>query len=217
MTRASGTDAPVVSVRGEAIRRFAPDHAVLSVSVEHASATDRAEALRQATATVAALREALDGTPGVREIALSRVGVREATRWKPSGQEQEHSGWLAWISGRVTVDASAAGDVAGVIAAVEADVSGVAWGLDDDGVAARREARLAAVAAAREAAEDFAVAVGYQLGELRVLADPGLSGSAPPAVAFGLARAAAAGAPELDLDPQPVEVSAVVEATYLLV
>jgi len=219
MTSASETTAPVVRVRGEAIRRFAPDHAVLSVSAERSSATDRATALTQASATAVAVREALADAPGVREVVLSRVAVREATQWNPKNQEQEHSGWLAWVGGHVTVDAAAAGDVAGVIATTEADVSSVAWGLDDDGAAARRETRIAAVAAAREAAADFAEAVGRQLGELRLLADSGLSGGAPPAVGFGLARAAAraAPAPELDLDPQPVEVSAVVEATYLLV
>lgn len=216
MTEASGIDSPVVRVHGEAIHRFPPDHAVLSVSVERTSTTDRAAALTQAAATAAALREALSGDPGVRKVVLSRVGVREATRWNPGAQEQEHSGWLAWVSGHVTVDAAAAGDVAGLIAATEADVFGVAWGLDDDGVAARRETRIAAVAAAREAATDFAEAVGHQLGELRVLADPGLSGGATPAVSFGLARDAAASTPQVDLDPQSVEVVAMVEATYLL-
>ena len=215
MTGVPDTVAPVVRVRGEATRRFAPDHAELSVSVERTSAVDRAAALEQASATAVALREALDRAPGVREVVLSRVVVREATQWNPSRQVQEHTGWVAYLGGHVKVDAAAAGDIAGVVAGTEAGVSGVVWGLDDR-PAAQRETRIAAVTAAREAAEDFAVAVDRELGELRVVADQGLSGGPPQAFALSAAGAAATDAPRVDLDPEPVEVYAAVEAAYLL-
>jgi uncharacterized protein YggE len=215
MTDPTETVAAVVRVRGEVSRRFAPDRAMLSVSVERTSATARAAALDEAAATATALRAALDGLPGVRRVVLSQVSVHDATEWNPAKQTQERAGWIAYLGGQVEVAADAAGPVAAVIAGTEATVAGVAWDLDDR-TAARRETRVAAVNAAREAAEDFAGAVGRQLGALRELADSGLSRSEPFAFDARLASAAAS-APHVELDPAPVEMHVAVEATYLLI
>jgi hypothetical protein len=205
----------VVRVRGEATADSPPDVAVLSVSAGAVSADSRADALERAAAVAAALRSALDGASGVRRVALSRLWAHERSEWDPSAGAHRPAGWEAGLGGWIRADAAAAEELAGVVAAAGAGISGVGWELDDP-AAARRAVRRAAVEAAREAAADLADAAGRPLGSLLELADAGLSsGAAPEAVAV-MARGGPGGGPDLHLDPRDVTVSAVVEATYAL-
>ncbi len=205
----------VVRVRGEATHPHPPDVAVLSVHVRAESRDSRAVALEQAAAVTEGLRAALDGAQGVRRVALSRVSVHVRSDWDPDSGRPEHRGWMAVVGGSVRVDVDAAETLVEVVAAAGVGVTGVAWELDDP-AAARRAVRRAAVDAAREAAADLAVALGGPLGPVVDVADAGLSSGAVPEAMAVMARGSADGAPHLQLDPEDVVVSAVVEATYAL-
>lgn len=207
----------VVRVRGEATADHAPDRATLAVHVRESSPDSRSAALARASEVTAHLRSALDGAEGVRRVVLSRVSVHEQWSWDPGAGTNQRAGWEATVGGTVEVDAGAVPEVAEVVAAAGAGIGGVSWELDDT-AAVRRAVRRAAVDAAREAATDLADAVGRPLGPLRELADPGLSSAAPggPETMAAMTRGSVGGGPSLDLDPQDVTVSAVVEATYAL-
>lgn len=201
-------------VRGSATREVAPDYASISVNVT-ARSPQRREAVEQATALLAELREATSADD-VRSARMSGVHIGEDHRWNPETNAHERQGWVASVHGAVEVDSSLVTDVVARLAQTGAEVGYLEWRLERDN-AAYREVRAEAVADAFRAAEDFAAALGRPLGELRILADPGLLGQgADPRVAPMAARAmagdASGAAPELD--PQPQLVAASVEATF---
>jgi uncharacterized protein YggE len=100
----------------------------------------------------------------------------------------------------------------------------LSWHLDPDtDLQARRAVRRLAVADAREAANDFALALGANLGSLIALADPGLLGAtlfangARGSSHMGFASAMSSGASWdefVDIDPEVITISANVEASY---
>ena len=100
----------------------------------------------------------------------------------------------------------------------------LSWHLDrDTELEAHRAVRRLAVADAREAANDFALALGGSLGNLITLADPGLLGttavsSGPRRSSYmGVATSGSSGASweeSVDIDPGAITISANVEASY---
>ena len=203
-------------VRGSAEREVKADYASISVSVT-ARAPRRQDALKRATALLDDLRAATDAND-VRSARMPGVHLGEDHRWNPQTNAYEHEGWVASINGTVEVLTDFVPDVVARVGQTGATVSYVDWRLDRDNPA-HREVRAEAVEAAFRAAEDFASALGRNLGELRVLADPGLlSVGAEPRVTPLAARAMASDTPApLPLDPQPQLVSASVEATFELI
>lgn len=203
-------------VRGSATREVAPDYASISVSVT-ARARQREEAIEQATALLAELREATSADD-VRSARMSGVHIGEDLRWNPETNSHEQRGWVASVHGAVEADTAAVTDVVSRLAQTGAEVGYVEWRLERDN-AAYREVRAEAVADAFRAAEDFASALNRPMGDLRILADPGLLGpGAEPRVAPMAARVMAgdAGGAAPELDPQPQLVAANVEATFEL-
>lgn len=205
-------------VRGSAQRELAPDYALAQVSLV-ARNNDRAAALADVKAQLASFRAAIDGHDDIRSSRMSSIRVTENYEWNPKTSTQEQRGWIASINGSVEADTASVPDVIGRIADAGTQIGYLDWRLDVANPV-YREVRQEAVADAMRAAEDFAAALGRQVGDLRVLADAGLLGSENP-IGPGpvMARAMSsdmAGTGPIDIDPAPQMVTASVEATFAL-
>lgn len=210
-----------VTVRGTARREVQPDRVRLALSL-----TAEAERSDQALAELTRRSEMLDRVlDGAGDAVLGRrpSGVHVGPSHDRRGQER---GQRAVRSVEVEVRASAApGELlAAAVAGPQAAVSGARWTVDDDNPA-HAELRAAAVIDARARAEVYAKAAGMRLGGLDWLAEPGLGAAArdrdavePERGARMMAAAESAddGQAVLDLRPEPVPVTASVEARYLL-
>lgn len=210
----------VLNVRGSASLEVMPDYAVVSLSADATRAT-RESALEVVQSTVFELRQALQDRPDVRVVNLSRIRVQEATEYDRELQTRVHIGWTATVSGKVLIDTAHVTVVVARIAGTAGEIGYVSWYLDGDNEA-YRQVRVDAVADAFRAAGDFAGALNRKLGELRVLADPGLlsaqTAETDPMVR-GMAFDGAAGgiaddSVEIELDPELQTVYASVEATF---
>lgn len=210
-----GTDARV-KVRGRASREVAPDFAVISVAVE-ATAAEQQDAVRQVARTADNLRDGIAAADGLRTFVLPRVRVQRNSRWDERRGQSVATDWTASVTGNVECEPAAVGPLATLVTSSGAQVMWVSWELDRANPN-YREVRREAVADAVRAAEDFAAAVGRELGPLLTLADEGLldGGRVDAAPMFARAAVPAGGEAQLDLDPQPQVVSTAVEATFAL-
>ena len=138
--------------------------------------------------------------------------------------EQEPSGWGAHIACDLAIEPDAVPVAVAELTRIGVTINRIIWLLDSDTEAqARRAVRRLAVADAKNAANDFALALGGILGNLIALSDPGLLGPATfQSGALGAARAgittsamASSGwFDSIDSDPELVTISANVEASY---
>jgi len=208
-----------LNVRGMATEDVEPDYGVI-----HCSAIGRADtaaaALERATVIADGMRAAAADVASVRSMRLSRASVHEMLEWDESTHAQRSVGWQASIGGSAEVEAAGVPEVAGDLVAAGAEMSHVSWCINDDNAAYRR-VRARAVADARRAADDFADALGRQVGDLVSLADPGLlgGGSAMPMARGEMVLALADGASAkaaVNVDTELIGVTAVVEASYSL-
>jgi uncharacterized protein YggE len=199
-----------IRVRGSAQREVPPDFAQVSVRVSSVDA-DRDAALAATAERTARVRSAAEATDGVLQVAFGRISVAVNRRHVDGVMVED--GYVATMTGTVKVAADDAAALTTAVVAHGADISWVSWTLDDDNPA-HRHVRALAVADAERAAQDFADALGRTLGDLELLADPGLDTSAPAAAraAGGFGKAAAPA--ELTFDPQPCIVRAAVVAHY---
>jgi len=91
-------------------------------------------------------------------------------------------------------------------------INHIEWALTGDRrQAVEREARQEAVRDARRRAQDYADALELGPVVVRTVSDPGLSGPEQPKIMMARAMA---GAPEIALRPEDVEIAAQVEATF---
>lgn len=206
-----------VQVRGTATEEVDPDRVFIACAA--VARADTASAARAEATTIAErIRENSRALPGLRSLRLSRVSVSEVTHWDPIAQVTVADGWQATVGGHAEADASAASSVATVLVDAGGQIGYLEWSLDDDNPAFRR-VRRAAVADAHRAAVDFADALGRTLGELVTLADPGLlnAGGQPMLRTSASDAGSVSGEQALEIDAEPVTVSASVEASYTLV
>jgi uncharacterized protein YggE len=216
-----------VTVRGEARRDVEPDRCAVTLGLR-ARGVSADDAFGQLAERSAALDRVLDAAgDAVLQRRPSSVSVHEDHDHR-AGQPRGHVATRT-VAVELRVD-GAPGDL--LRRAVEDAAAGVqrtAW-LVDDGNAAWTEVRAEAARDARARAEVYARAVGMQLGPLDWVAEPGLgrrngrTAGDPGSGALGGVRtlAAAPGLGEgerlvLDLRPEPVAVTAAVEAAYTLV
>lgn len=205
-------------VRGSAQREVEPDYAIVQVTLS-ALDNDRSSALQAATAQLEGFRAATEGRDDIRASRLSSMRVTENYQWNPKTNTNEAKGWIASLHGTVEMDTAAAPAVLGRLTDTSAQIGYISWCLDPDNPA-YREVRQESVADAVRAANDFAAALGRDLGDLRVLADAGLLGAEGsvgpvPMMARAMGADAGVGGPT-DLDPAPQTVVATVEATFSL-
>jgi uncharacterized protein len=205
-------DAPVVAVRGETVQEVPPELARFSVTVS-ARDKDRQTALALLTERVDAMRAVLDGYGEAIEQRETGV-VQVHPELRRTGERV--SAYVASLSTTVTVtDFTVLGDLMLRLADQDqTSVYGPWWSLRPDSPV-YREARLAAVDAAKIRAQEYAEAVGRRLGRLLELADTGMSAPPTPMMFAAQTRSAAA-PPELNLEPQQQTVQASVEMRYTL-
>jgi len=220
----------VITVRGWATRDSAPDRARLDLDLE-AIAARAADALDDLARRSAVLDTALDAA-GADVLARRPSAVTLAPRYDYQQNRQVLRGQAAVR--RLVVELRPGGALGALLrrAVAEADarVQRLVWEVDAD-AAVHAEVRAAAARDARARAQAYAGALQLRLGDVEWLAEPGLSG-APPADGGGFPPQAgarmellAAGAPPdsggesqvvLDLAPEPVRISAAVEARFTL-
>lgn len=208
-------DAPVVLVRGEAVREVPPELARFSVTVA-ARDRDRQTTLQRLAERAAAVRALLDGYgPAIERRETGGVFVRPEL--KRSGERVV--GYSGHVSTTVTVtDFTVLGELLLQVAdADQTTVAGPWWELRPDS-AAHGEARRAAIGEAVARAREYAAAVGARVQRLLEIADDGGGGAPVPmmrAAAFDFAGERAA-PPQLDLDPQLQTVHAAVRVRFTI-
>lgn len=213
-----------IAVRGSASDEFLADFALVQFGHQF-TALARSESLARDNEVTAHLRDifAQMGS-GVREMKVQSLRVEETFIQVGPDHIRESSGWAAQLWGRLLVDPSTVSSAMAELNTTGVRINQLTWHLDPDTEArAHREVRRLAVANARDAADDFALALGATLGSLITLADPGLLSSATfqngarRTSHMGLASAGAAAASwdgHVDIDPDEITVSADVEASY---
>ncbi|MDH6465188.1 uncharacterized protein YggE [Micromonospora sp. A200] len=204
------TDGPVVAVRGEAYREVAPELARFQVTAT-ARERDREVTLTRLAERAAAVRVLLD------EHAAA-VDRREAgdlrVRPETNRSGERVVGYHGSVTTSVTVtDFAVLAELMLRLADQEqVEVAGPWWALRPDSPA-HREARHAAIADALHRAREYAEALGARVTALLELADAE-EGFAPMAGAAFSHRMEKGAPPELELDPQPQTVHAVVRARF---
>jgi uncharacterized protein YggE len=211
------TEAPVVSVRGEVVREVDPEIATFGVTVE-ARDRDRQETMRRLAARVDGLRGLLDGYAEVIE-KRETAGLYVVPEGKGSGEKVK--AYRGSVTTTITVtDFGALGEL--MLRLADQDQTTVAgpWWAVRPGSPVHREARRAAITDAISRAREYAEALGARVTRLTELSDAGMSthsltrplGMAPLAY-----RAAAPGSlPQLDLEPQRQQITAAIEARFLI-
>ncbi|WP_242884538.1 SIMPL domain-containing protein [Actinomadura litoris] len=214
------SDAPLISVRGEAVLEVDPEIARLSVYVQ-SQENDRRTALdRLVERNQRCLDLVRSYGEAVEKVETGGLSITPLLRYRRrEGDIRAYQG-TAWI--KITVaDFAVLGELVTRLGDLERTaVNGPDWALRRDSEVHGRAARQAvheAVARARSYAE----ALGARLTGLVELADEGLAGgdSAAPQVAlasaYGLQPGGAPGEPEsIDLEPATQTVRAAVEARF---
>ena len=222
-TTSPSRSTPTVSVRGFARSFTKPDWARISVEYRQRS-DDRDAAIREAAEAVQNFRDDFSPSDLVRSLTMGQMSVTRERVYNEETRVYEDGLWEVSVSGRIEVDADNANDVLGGVVIHPLDVDYVSWGIEDDNPLCR-QVRRAAVRNAREAAEDFADGASMQVGDVIALADPELLDTAIRARFDGIASMpmemspsddAVDYSPDITLDPQPVYVSATVEAVFEL-
>jgi uncharacterized protein YggE len=211
-----------IAVKGSASDDFPADYALVQFGCEF-NTPARSEALAGGNSLIAAVRDtAAHLGDAVREIKVATLRVHETFNFVGSDNEREHAGWVAQLDGRLLLEPNIVPVAIAALIKTGVRVDNVSWRLDrDNELEARRAVRHLAVADAKDAAHDFALALGANLGNLLTLADPGLLGAAsfadvPRRSAQMLASAASRPTWDefVDIDRELITISAHVEASY---
>jgi uncharacterized protein YggE len=211
-----------IAVKGSASEDFPADYATAFFGYEFKAAA-RSEALAGGNAVIAQLRETVARIgSGAREMKVQSLRVQEVFDHVGPDHIREQTGWAAQLGGWILIEAATV--PAGVAQLIRTGVriTHLTWHLDlDTELKAHRAVRRLAVADAREAANDFALALDADLGRLITLADPGLLGAGDFEVGgvrsarySASATSGAAWDEYVDLDPEEITIWANVEASY---
>ena len=213
-----------IAVKGSASDEFPPDYAVLHFLHEF-SAPARSEALAGGNVVIGQVRDTVAHVGvGVREIKVQSLRVHETFKHVGPENIREHTGWEAQLSGRLLIESGTVPSVSAELIKIGVTINQLTWHLaPNTELQAQRAMRRLAVADAREAANDFALALGANLGSLIALADPGLLAAtvfangarASSHMAFATSgRSGAMWDAYVDIDPEVITISANVEASY---
>jgi hypothetical protein len=161
----------------------------------------------------------LDGLGVERERwTTTGVSISEETEWDNAAHKQMHRGYRATnrlylrladaaLIGRLLREATGRASAA---------VRGPFWSIAPDNPA-HDEARGAAAADARRRAEAYATALGARLGAIQEITEPGITPKPPretPMAKTRMMAMAADAAPELEVQPGELHVSAAVVVTF---
>jgi uncharacterized protein YggE len=199
-----------VTVTGQGEVRVIPDLAVMQLGVETTAPTTQ-EALAQNTAQAQAIIDQLKAL-GVAEKDIQTSGFNIYAAYANEGRTI--TGYTVSNMVQVTIrDLAQAGALLDQVVQVGANrVYGISFGLSDPG-AAQAQARDAAMADARDRAEQYARAGGATLGNVLVITEN--LGSITPLPAMIRDEAAQAGAP-VPVQPGEQTVTAQIQVTYEL-
>jgi len=214
----------VITVRGSATARYAPEHAIVTGAVGF-DGGDRDLVLNAATLTsdglTARLEQLTDASRGpVTRWSAQDIHVWSERPWSAQGTQLDpvFHAQLAFTATFTDVDAlSTWVDDHARIEGVA--IHGVSWGLSPEAErAALRDVRAAAVRDARERAEAYATSLGLGHVQPIAIADPGMLGDAPgeggePQL-FKAAMAADVAGPQLQFTPSDLEIAASVDARF---
>ncbi|WP_329086313.1 SIMPL domain-containing protein [Actinomadura citrea] len=214
------SDAPMISVRGEAVLEAEPEIARLSVHVQ-SQESDRRAALDRLTERNQRCLDLVESYgEAVEKLETGGLSITPLLKYKRrEGDVRAYRGTV-WI--KITVsDFAVLGELVTRLGDLERTyVSGPEWELRHDSEVYRRAARQAANEAV-ERARGYAEALGARLTGLVELSDEGLgrdNGAGGPvalAAAYGRAPGGAAEEPEpIDLEPETQIVRATVEARF---
>jgi len=212
-----------IAVKGSASDDFPADYAIVYFGHEFDAPT-RSKALAGGNAVIAQLRDTIANVGvGVRGIKVQSLRVEERFNHVGPDHIREHGGWVAQVGGQLLVDADTVSRASAALIQVGVRNNQLTWHLDrDTQLQAHRAIRRLAVADAREAANDFALALGANLGPLILLADPGLLGATANATSARRSAHTLASATSgtsswdsfVDVYIEVITVSANVEASY---
>jgi uncharacterized protein YggE len=208
------TNLPTVCVRANAGRAVEPDsYVVIARALGHGA--DSAGAARELSARCGELDAAVLALPRLSaDIERGAVVVhpdwesakgRKAQRWHGSREMR--------VSGH---DTRQVAELVGAISAVAGvEIEGPHWQLGRDNPA-HAELAAEAVREAMTRARRYAAALGGTLGRLVELSDTGMGGGMRHFSAGSVSAGASPGLDTLDFTPQPVDLSAGVEARWYL-
>jgi uncharacterized protein YggE len=206
-------DAPVLVVRGEAVREVPPDIARFTVTAA-ARDRDHVETLSRLAQRDTAIRAIVDSFRDAVE-RWETGGLHVQPELKRSGERV--TAYYASVTTTVTVrDFTALGELMLRLANVEhVSLAGPWWELRPDSPV-HRELRHAAVADALTRAREYAEAVGARVTRLLELADtgPGVEPLLARPMAYDVSAATAV--PELSLNPPLQSVRAAVTARFAI-
>jgi uncharacterized protein YggE len=214
-----------IAVKGSASDDFPADYAIAHFSYEF-DAPARSEALAGANAVITQLRTTVAHLgAGAREMKVQSFRVEETFNHVGPEKVREPAGWTANVGGQLLIEPGTVPTAVAELVKAGVTTHQLTWHLDPDTrLRAHRSVRRQAVTDASEAANDFALALGGELGRLITLADPGLLGAAgfsngavraSTMTATATSRASGASWDEyVDIDPEVITISANVEASY---
>jgi uncharacterized protein YggE len=210
-----------IAVKGSASEDFPADYATAFFGHEF-NAAARSEALAGGNAVIAQLRETIARVgSGAREMKVQSLRVQETFNHVGPDHVREQTGWAAQLGGWILIEAGTVPVAVAQLIKTGVRISHLTWHLDlDTELRAHRAVRRLAVADAREAATDFALALDADLGRLITLADPGLLGvgdfevRGPRSMRSASAMSGTSWDEYVDIDPEEITIWANVEASY---
>ncbi|MEU5991424.1 SIMPL domain-containing protein [Spirillospora sp. NPDC047418] len=212
------SDAPLISVRGEAVLEAEPEIARLSVHVQSQESDRRAALDRLTERNQRCLDLVRSYGDAVEKVETGGLAITPLLKYKRrEGDVRAYRGTV-WIK-IVVVDFAVLGELVARLGDLERTyVSGPEWELRRDSEVYERAARQAAHEAVARA-RGYAEALGARLTGLVELSDEGVGrGQEPPialAAAYGRAPGGAAEEPEpIDLEPETQIVRATVQARF---
>jgi Uncharacterized conserved protein len=211
---------PLVRVRGEATVEVEPEIARLTVLLRARDRDRRRTLERLSERNQACLTLISRYGDAVEDVDTSAMAITPEMR---DGRGERVRAYLGAVRIRITVrDFGVLGELITLLGDEElTTVEGPRWGLRP-GSAVYDRAAEQAVHAALARARTYARALGTEITEVVELADAGLSSDLARDVGFAAAPVAfaesaalrAAGPPALDLQPETIQVHAVVEAAF---
>lgn len=203
-------------VRGSAVGRLAPSHAILAVTVQAREPSSQEAALARAAVACALVDDAVEGgRQGDHALirAAETSSIRTAEHWEygPGGQRRR-LGWIAERGTRIECapDADGLTALVGGLAHDDIRLSGPHWHVAPD-AAGWDALRTAAVADARRRAEAYAAGVDRRAGAVQWIAEPGLrrepGGGGERFAAPEMAAAALARDSGDQSEPRPVRIA----------
>jgi uncharacterized protein len=207
-----------IVVQGEGEARCLPDRAVIEVIVD-AESPSHDGAYQEAATSAKQVDDVIESRRGALErVTTAALVVHPTTRWKKG--EVSRTGWRAARSSRLEVTGlDQIGELIAELAAAGAAVNGPRWEVDAANPV-HRETRRAAAQDARHRAEDYAAALGLELGDVAWISEPGIRRSPRQdhsVRAFAaMASSDAAGGDVLDVTPEELTIGATVEVGFSL-